>query len=234
MAKDRLSEDVLRKLEANPPAPDPDAEYAARITLDLSTVAPHVSGPDTVQVMAPVAEMAQKKVAIQKAYLLSCVNSRLEDLASAAEVLSGKKVAPTVKFYIAAASKDVQAQAESKGYWKTLLDAGAIALPPSCGPCIGLGTGLLEAGEVGISATNRNFKGRMGSRDAKCYLAVAGGRSGQCRRRIHHRPHRHSAAGTETRIRELTPKAAAAEKVEILDGFPAKSKAASSSSRRTT
>jgi homoaconitate hydratase len=223
-AMERLSEDILRKLEANPPTPDPGAEYAAKITLDLSTVAPHVSGPDTVQVMASVSEMAQKKIAIQKAYLLSCVNSRLEDLASAAKILAGKKVASTVKFYVAAASKDVQAQAETKGYWKTLLEAGAIALPPSCGPCIGLGTGLLEAGEVGISATNRNFKGRMGSRDAKCYLAspavvaasaVAGYITG---------PTDIPQQELKREFVELTPKAATAEKVEILDGFPAEVK----------
>ena len=82
-ADGRLVEGVLRGLEANPPAPDKHAVYAAKIKLELSTVTPHVSGPDTVQVMASVAEMAKKKVAIQKAYLLSCVNSRLEDLGAA-------------------------------------------------------------------------------------------------------------------------------------------------------
>ena len=99
------------------------------------------------------------------------MNSRLEDLAAAAKVLKGKKVAAGVKFYLSAASKWVQEEAEKRGIWQTLMDAGAQPLPPGCGPCIGLGVGLLEAGEVGISATNRNFKGRMGSRDAKCYLA---------------------------------------------------------------
>jgi homoaconitate hydratase len=79
-----------------------------------------------------------------------------------------KKVAEGVKFYIAAASSEVQAEAEKRGYWQALIDAGAIPLPPGCGPCIGLGTGLLEDGEVGISATNRNFKGRMGSPESIC------------------------------------------------------------------
>ncbi len=139
--------------------------------LDLAQVTPHVSGPDTVQIMASLAEMEKQKVAIQKAYLLSCVNSRIEDLAAAARVLQGKKVAHGVKLYLGAASKWVQEEAERRGIWQTLLDAGAHPLPAGCGPCIGLGVGLLEAGEVGISATNRNFKGRMGSRDAKCYLA---------------------------------------------------------------
>ena len=121
--------------------------------------------------MASLAEIEKQKIAIQKAYLLSCVNSRIEDLAAAATVLQGKKVAPGVKLYLGAASKWVQEEAERRGIWQTLLDAGANPLPAGCGPCIGLGVGLLEPGEVGISATNRNFKGRMGSRDAKCYLA---------------------------------------------------------------
>src|SRR5579872_1729639 len=121
--------------------------------------------------MSSLASMEKKRVAIHKAYLLSCVNSRLEDLEAAARVLQGKKVAGSVKFYLGAASRWVQEEAERRGTWKTLLDAGATPLPAGCGPCIGLGVGLLEPGEVGISATNRNFKGRMGSRDAQCYLA---------------------------------------------------------------
>src|SRR4029077_10312286 len=168
---ERFSEKDLESWAANPPRPDADAVYAARIVLDLSQVVPHVSGPDTVQGMASLAEMEKRKVAIQKAYLLSCVNSRLEDLEAAASVVKGKKVAAGVKLYLGAASKWVQEEAERRGTWKTLLDAGAHPLPAGCGPCIGLGVGLLEPGEVGISATNRNFKGRMGSRDAQCYLA---------------------------------------------------------------
>src|SRR6266436_9023197 len=168
---ERFTDRDLESWSKNPPHPDPDAVYSARIVLDLSQVTPHVSGPDTVQVMASLAEMEKNKVAIQKAYLLSCVNSRIEDLAAAADVVQGKQVAPGVKLYLGAASKWVQEEAERRGIWKTLLDAGAHPLPAGCGPCIGLGVGLLEPGEVGISATNRNFKGRMGSRDAKCYLA---------------------------------------------------------------
>ena len=219
-ADHRLIEGDLRRLEANPPMPDSDAVYAAKIKLDLSTVTPHVSGPDTVQVMSSVAEIAKKKVAIQKAYLLSCVNSRLEDLAAAAKVLQGKKVASTVKFYVAAASKAVQAQAEEKGYWKTLGDAGATFLPPSCGPCIGLGIGLLEPGEVGISATNRNFKGRMGSRDAKCYLASPAVVAASAVAGYITAPVEMPEQQLKRDFVELQQKAVA-EKVEILDGFPA-------------
>ena len=216
---ERFSEKDIESWTKNPPRPDAGAVYAARIVLDLGQVTPHVSGPDTVQVMASLAEMEKKKVAIQKAYLLSCVNSRVEDLDSAAKVLKGKKVAPGVKFYLGAASKWVQEEAEKRGIWQTLLDAGANPLPAGCGPCIGLGVGLLEPGEVGISATNRNFKGRMGSRDAKCYLAspevvAASAVAGYIRGP-------HEMSGQEP-VRSYTEFAAsaAAEKVDILPGFP--------------
>ncbi len=217
----RIPEEKFAEWRANPPAPDADAPYAGRIVLDLTEVTPHVSGPDTVQVMQSVAEIARQKVAIQKAYLVSCVNSRLEDLAAAAEVLQGKKVAAGVKFYLAAASRAVQDEVEKRGIWQTLLDAGAQPLPSGCGPCIGLGTGLLEPGEVGISATNRNFKGRMGSRDAQCYLgspevvaasAVAGYICG---------PVEVEPREMTRRFEEYVLSSGAAEKVEILPGFPA-------------
>jgi homoaconitate hydratase len=220
---ERFTEAELQSWAENPPRPDPDAVYAAKITLDLAQVTPHVSGPDTVQVMQSLAEMERKKVPIQKAYLLSCVNSRLEDLDAAAKVLKGKKVAAGVQFYLGAASKWVQEEAERRGIWQTLMDAGAHPLPAGCGPCIGLGVGLLEKGEVGISATNRNFKGRMGSRDAQCYLAspevvAASAVAGYIRG-----PHEFADRNPERHYTELAAAAGAgAEKVEILKGFPAR------------
>lgn len=217
----RVTEDDIEHWVCCAMNPDLDADYAGFLTLNLDEVTPHVSGPDTVQVMASAAEIQPKRVAINKAYLLSCTNARVEDLEAAARVLSGKKVAPSVKFYLAAASKEVQQEAERRGIWQTILDAGALALPPSCGPCIGLGTGLLESGEVGISATNRNFKGRMGAKDAQCYLgspevvaasAVAGYITA---------PNGHGVLRKITRdfVEVELPKVAA-EKVEILKGFP--------------
>jgi homoaconitate hydratase len=220
MGVERFSESDLAKWEKNPPQPDDDAAYAARIVLDLAQVTPSVSGPDTVQVMQSLAEIEKKRVPIQKAYLISCVNSRVEDLEAAASVLKGKKVAAGVKFYLAAASKWVQEEAERRGTWQTLVAAGAQTLPPGCGPCIGLGVGLLEPGEVGISATNRNFKGRMGSRDAQCYLAspevvAASAVAGYIRG-----PHEFGAGSPQRRYTELAATAGGAEKVEILAGFP--------------
>ncbi|HRQ72387.1 MAG TPA: homoaconitase [Phycisphaerales bacterium] len=149
---------------------DDGATYHAEMEVDLSTVVPHVSGPNGVKVMHSLPEMERRRVRIQKAYLLSCVNARLEDLAEAASVVRGRRVAEGVEFYVAAASAEVQREAERLGYWRSLLDAGAIALPSGCGPCIGLGAGLVRDGEVAISATNRNFRGRMGSRDAEVFL----------------------------------------------------------------
>ena len=219
---ERLDEPTLAKLERERLVSDAGANFAAQIELDLAHVVPHVSGPDTLQVTQSLAEIAPKRIAIQKAYLLSCVNSRLEDLEAAAGALAGKNVANGVKLYIAAASAHEQAIAEAKGIWATLVSAGAIALPPSCGPCIGLGTGLLEAGEVGISATNRNFKGRMGSRDAECYLAspavvaasaVAGFITG---------PVEFEQPDFEHNYREFDQPESLAETVSIMDGFPTK------------
>ncbi|MFQ5651864.1 MAG: homoaconitase [bacterium] len=150
---------------------DPDAYYARTLVLNLASIQPHIAGPDTVKNMTSITEMRKRRVRIDKAYLLSCVNSRVQDLAQAAAIVRGKRVAEGVQFYIAAASSEVQAESERRGDWQALKAAGAIELPPGCGPCIGMGTGTLEDGEVGISATNRNFKGRMGARTARAYLA---------------------------------------------------------------
>ena len=220
-AKHRLDSTVLSALESDPTLPDPDAAYAAQIELDLAEVSPYVSGPDTVQTMRSVAEMSAKKVAIQKAYLLSCTNARLQDLQAAASVLRGRHVASTVKLYVAAASAEVQKAAEDKGAWKTIVDAGAHILPPSCGPCIGLGTGLLEAGEVGISATNRNFKGRMGSRDAKCYLASPAVVAASAIAGFITAPGAVASTKPERKFVEYAAPNAPSETVTILDGFPA-------------
>jgi homoaconitate hydratase len=167
---ERVSEEQLTAWEREPLVPDSDAVYAGRIVLNLADVTLHITGPDTVQVATPLSDIEPGGIPIQKAYLVSCVNSRAGDIAAAAEVIRGKRVAEGVELYVAAASREVQEESERNGAWQALLEAGARPLPPGCGPCIGLGTGLLEPGEAGISATNRNFKGRMGSRDARCYL----------------------------------------------------------------
>ncbi|KAJ1890881.1 mitochondrial Homoaconitase, partial [Kickxella alabastrina] len=173
---------LRRSVEAEPSLwrADADAAYAKRLWLDLGSLTPHVSGPDTVKAATPLAVLEARRVAIHKAYVVSCVNSRAKDLREAADVVRAVqrarpgaqvRVAAGVAWYVAPASTQVLADATASGDWQVLVDAGARTLPPGCGPCIGLGVGLLEDGEVGISATNRNYKGRMGSKLAHTYLA---------------------------------------------------------------
>lgn len=166
----RVNEHTVQELVDLPVASDADAVYAKHLVVDLSSLSPYVSGPNSVKVSTSLHELVNKNVPINKAYLVSCTNSRLSDIKAAADVIRGHKVAPGVEFYVAAASSDVQKDAEADGAWQDIIAAGAKPLPAGCGPCIGLGTGLLKDGEVGISATNRNFKGRMGSKDALAYL----------------------------------------------------------------
>lgn len=118
-----------------------------------------MSGPDSVKVGTPLHELAPQQIKVNRAYIVSCTNSRASDLAAAAKVLKDtakanpntpSRIAEGVQLYIAAASAPEQKAAEAVGDWQTLLDAGAQVLPVGCGPCIGLGTGLLEPGEVGI------------------------------------------------------------------------------------
>ncbi|KAF2085748.1 homoaconitase [Saccharata proteae CBS 121410] len=176
----RFSHQRLDELFANAPVADQGATYAKKLYLDLSTLSPYVSGPNSVKVATPLPDLEAQNITVNKAYLVSCTNSRSSDIAAAARVFKeaaekngGKvpKIPSHVNFYIAAASVLEEQAAREAGDWDVLLEAGAQPLPSGCGPCIGLGTGLLEPGEVGISASNRNFKGRMGSTDAKAYLA---------------------------------------------------------------
>jgi len=219
-ARPRMTSETLERMERDFPAADEGATYAREATLDLGTVVPHVAGPNEVKVITPLPEIEKKKVAVQKAYLLSCVNSRLEDIAEAARVLRGRRVAPTVKMYLAAASADVERQARALGYWDDLISAGAVPLPPGCGPCIGLGEGVLEAGEVAISATNRNFTGRMGSRDAQAYLASPAVVAASAAAGYICAPSLYETARLVGEIRTSSKAVLSGAPVEILPGFP--------------
>ena len=201
---------------------DPDAEYAIELELDLATVVPHVSGPNEVKTMVSLPEMERKHVPIQKAYLLSCVNARFEDLHDAAEVIRarGGHVANGVEFYLAPASAEVQAKSESNGDWKTLLDAGAIPLPPGCGACIGLGRGLVGKGETAISATNRNFKGRMGDREALVYLGSPAVVAASALAGFICAPQTFTERSAGTSVRRAKSKPQPSASVEIINGFP--------------
>src|SRR5947207_2909342 len=201
---------------------DPDAEYAIELELDLATVVPHVSGPNEVKTMVSLPEMERKRVPIQKAYLLSFVNARFEDLRDAAEVIRtrGGRVAAGVEFYLAPASAETQAHAESTGDWQTLVNAGAIPLPPGCGACIGLGRGLVQKGETAISATNRNFKGRMGDRDAFVYLASPAVVAASALAGFIRAPKSFAEKPAGTATRRPQKKSRPPASVQIMEGFP--------------
>src|SRR5213595_3903873 len=203
-------------------SPDADADYAIELELDLATVVPHVSGPNEVKTMVSLPEMERKRVPIQKAYLLSCVNARFEDLHDAAEVIRtrGGHVADGVEFYLAPASAEVQARSQSNGDWQTLVNAGAIPLPPGCGACIGLGRGLVQKGETAISATNRNFKGRMGDRDAFVYLGSPAVVAASALAGFICAPKTFAERAAGTAVRRAQSKPQSAVSVKIMAGFP--------------
>jgi homoaconitate hydratase len=221
----RMTTALVEALDKADLQADADAFYAKEINFDLSVVVPGVAGPNEVNIVTPLAEIEQSQIKIDKAYLLSCVNSRLEDIKAAAQVLSGQKIAAGVKLYLAAASANVEREARRLGYWDTLTEAGAITLPSGCGPCIGLGQGLLEAGEVGISATNRNFKGRMGSGQANVYLAspavvAASAAAGYISAPKQEVATGHVAKANRELISHSNTSATRSAALEILEGFP--------------
>lgn len=147
---------------------DPDANYERELVYDISRLEPQVACPHTVDNVKPVSQVAGTK--IHQAFLGSCTNGRLEDLATAAQLIKGKRVHSDVRLLVYPASMNIYREAMNKGYLATLLDAGAIIMNPGCGPCLGAHGGTLAPGEACISSSNRNFRGRMGSRDAEIYL----------------------------------------------------------------
>jgi 3-isopropylmalate/(R)-2-methylmalate dehydratase large subunit len=148
---------------------DADAHYERRITIDASRLSPYVAAPHSPANSAPVSEHAG--IAVHQAYIGACVGAKIEDLHMAAQVLSGHTVAKGTRLLVAPSSSKTTAQAARDGTLSILLEAGATLLPSGCGACAGMGAGLLADGEVCISTTNRNFKGRMGNVGASVYLA---------------------------------------------------------------
>jgi 3-isopropylmalate/(R)-2-methylmalate dehydratase large subunit len=148
---------------------DPDASYLAVHRVPLSEIGPQVALPHEVDHVVPVGEAVG--AVIQQAFIGSCTNGRLEDLAAAAAVLKGRQVHPGVRLIVAPASRWVFQEALRQGIIQILADAGASMLPAGCGPCFGGHGGLLAAGERCIGTHNRNFVGRMGSAKAEIFLA---------------------------------------------------------------
>lgn len=164
-----LTSDLQSQLAAAALYPDADAVYAQIHLFDASAVEPSVACPHTVDNVAPVSALAGTRV--QQAFLGTCTNGRLEDLAQAATILAGRRVAPGTRLLVIPASSEVYRDALRAGYIETFIEAGAVIGPPGCGPCMGNHLGILAPGEVCISSANRNFKGRMGTADSQIYLA---------------------------------------------------------------
>lgn len=148
---------------------DPDATYERVIVYDVNRLVPQVAKPHTVDNVVPVTEVAGTP--INQALVGTCTNGRLEDLAAAAEILRGKHIAPSVRLLVLPASREILLAAIERGFVSDLVAAGATLLNPGCGPCLGAHEGCMAPGEVTISTANRNFKGRMGSKEAFIYLA---------------------------------------------------------------
>lgn len=149
--------------------PDEDAVYASTHLIDAASIELKVAAPHAVDNVKPLREVAGTKV--HQAFLGTCTNGRLEDLAIAADIVKGRRVASGTRLLVIPASSEVYAQAIQAGYVQTLMDAGAVFGTPGCGPCMGNHLGVLGPGEVCVSTANRNFRGRMGQPDAEIYLA---------------------------------------------------------------
>jgi 3-isopropylmalate/(R)-2-methylmalate dehydratase large subunit len=148
--------------------PDPGAEYERRLAIDASALSPQVACPHAVDNVKPVEAVLGTRV--QQIVIGSCTNGRLDDIAAAARILRGQKVARGTRMLVFPASGRVYRQALEQGYLLDLLKAGAVVMNAGCGPCLGVHEGALGDGEVALSTTNRNFKGRMGNPNAEVYL----------------------------------------------------------------
>jgi 3-isopropylmalate/(R)-2-methylmalate dehydratase large subunit len=155
--------DALRILR-----PDPDAVYERTVEVDAAALAPQVACPHTVDNVKPIDAIAGTP--IQQVVIGSCTNGRLDDIQVAARILSGNKVARGVRMLVFPASARIYREALEAGYLASLMQAGAVVVNSGCGPCLGIHQGALGDGEVALSTTNRNFKGRMGNPLSEVYL----------------------------------------------------------------
>lgn len=149
--------------------PDQDAQYAQVLEYDAKSIEPMIACPHTVDHVKPLSEI--RGTPIDQAFIGTCTNGRLEDLAAAAQILRGRKIASGTRLIIIPASSAIYLEALKAGYLETFVRAGAVVESPGCGPCMGNHLGIPASGEVTISTANRNFQGRMGTKESEIYLA---------------------------------------------------------------
>ncbi len=164
-----LKERGISQTQYTPIEADPTAAYAISYDYDLSSIEPVIALPHSVDNVKPVS--AIKGLEIQQCLIGTCTNGRLSDLKTAAQILKGKKIHPTTRLLILPASQQIYLDAMKEGILDILVKAGGTLLPPGCGPCLGAHQGVLAPGERCLSTANRNFKGRMGCKEAEIYLA---------------------------------------------------------------
>lgn len=170
-----LKEYLMNRAEAeySPVYADSDEDYVSEFHIDVPEVVPMVALPGGVsRNTKPVSEL--QAVHVDQCTIGSCANGRLEDLEIASRLLKGKKVHSGTRLIVTPATKTIYLEALERGYIKTIIEAGGLVTNPTCGSCMGGHMGLLADGEVAVSSTTRNFKGRMGSRNAQIYLASSG------------------------------------------------------------
>ncbi len=170
--------DVLEYVKARAVRPfevqytDPGYEYAESFVFDVSALEPELACPHSVENVHPLNEVISgKDIRLDQGYIGSCTGGREEDIAAAANILKGKHIAPYTRLIVVPASNEVLEECIRKGYIQTLISAGATITAPGCAACLGVHEGILAPGEVCITSTNRNFPGRMGSKEASLYLA---------------------------------------------------------------
>ncbi len=151
---------------------DPGYRYAESYVFDVSALEPELACPHSVENVHPLSEVtAAGEVKLDQGYIGSCTGGREEDIAEAARILKGKHIAPYTRLIVVPASNEVLRACIGKGYIQDLMAAGATISAPGCAACLGVHEGILAPGEICITSTNRNFPGRMGSKEASLYLA---------------------------------------------------------------
>lgn len=161
--------EALGKREFQPVWDDDDADFASKMEIDAAKIPPQVSRPHAVDSVVPVMEVSGTE--INQAYIGTCTNGRLDDLRVAARILSDRRVSANCRLLVCPPSRKVLTEALAEGVISRLVKAGAVILPPGCGPCPGTHLGVPGDGENVISTANRNFKGRMGNNKSGIYLA---------------------------------------------------------------
>ena len=172
------NQDVLDYVSARAVRPfevqytDPGYEYTETHVFDVSAMEPELACPHSVENVHPLsAVIAEQEIRLDQGYIGSCTGGREEDIAAAAGILKGKHIAPYTRLIIVPASNEMLEKCIEKGYIRDLMKAGATITAPGCAACLGVHEGILAPGEVCITSTNRNFPGRMGSKEASLYLA---------------------------------------------------------------